>query len=211
MQTRIIALSRQVGTGGEDVAQGVAAKLGHRYIDYQIVQDAAHEAGVSSETVGDAQHTPSLMTRILEGLARSPSIPSGGWSDPGTLQTSPLVTSADYRSIIETVIRDIGEQGESVILGHGAAIILADRRDVLRVLITGTAKPRAKRLTESMAIDERAALKVVERTDRERVDYFRRFYNCEWLSPSVYDLCLNSDKLSTDEMVGIICHAVGVG
>jgi cytidylate kinase len=119
-----------------------------------------------------------------------------------------MVTSSDYRRFIEGVVRDIGEHGDAVILGHGAGIILADRADNLRILITGTAKPRAQRIVEMMDVDEKQALKVVERTDRERVDYFRRFYNSEWLSPTTYDLCLNSDKLSTDDMVGIILHTL---
>ena len=45
MNTRVVTISRQVGTGGEEVAQAVAASLGLRFIDYQVIQQAAEDAG----------------------------------------------------------------------------------------------------------------------------------------------------------------------
>lgn len=210
MNIRVIALSRQIGTQGEEIAIEVSRRLGFRYVDYQVVQAAAQEANVSPETVGEAEHTPSLLTRILEALARSPSIPSGGWTDPGTLTTSPLVTSTDYRRFIEQVIRDIAEEGESVILGHGATVVLNQRPDTLRAMVTGTAGVRTKRVMESMGVDEKEAKRIVERTDNERVHYFERFYQAEWLATYSYDLCVNSDRLTTEQAADLIVKAAHV-
>jgi hypothetical protein len=105
------------------------------YIDYQVIQQAASEAGVSPETVSEAEHTPSLLTRILEALARNPSMPVAAWADPIPLSTTPLYTSADYRRFVEEVVRDLAEQGECVIVGHAAQVILRGRLDTVRVLI----------------------------------------------------------------------------
>ena len=41
MNTRNVAIARQVGASGEEVARAVADRLHLRYIDYQIIQDAA--------------------------------------------------------------------------------------------------------------------------------------------------------------------------
>ncbi len=62
MNIRIVAVARPVGTAGEEIAQLTAEKLGFRFYDYQVVQTAAQEAGVSPETVSEAEHTPSLLT-----------------------------------------------------------------------------------------------------------------------------------------------------
>lgn len=207
MNTRVIALSRQVGTAGEEVAQTVAERLGFRLIDYQVVQRAAQEAGVSPETVSEAEHTPSLLTRILEALARNPSMPVAAWADPVPLSTTPMLTSTEYRQFIEDVIRDLGRQGDCVIVGHGASVVLRGQADVLRALITGSPKVRARRIIEHMEVDERAALKTVERTDTERVDYFRRFYETEWLHPGTYDLCINTDQITPIQAADLIAYA----
>ncbi len=207
MSARVITIARQVGTTGEEVARGVATRLGYRFIDYQIIQEAAQEAGVSPETVSEAEHTPSLMTRILESLARTPSMPVAAWADPVPLATSPLLTSADYRRFVEDVIRDLATTGDCVIVGHSAQVTLRERHDTLRVLVTGSRKHRARRIMAGMGVEEKDALQTADRTDAERVDFFKRFYDAGWLSPWTYDLCLNSDHMKPEAIVDLIVAA----
>ncbi|MGE3075737.1 MAG: AAA family ATPase [Dehalococcoidia bacterium] len=207
MNTRVIAISRQVGTAGEDVAQAVSKRLGFRYVDYQLVQTAAAEAGVSPETVSEAEHTPSLMTRLLESLARNPTMPAAAWSDPLPLSSSPMYTSADYRRFVEDVIRETADQGECVIVGHAAQVILRERFDTLKVLVTGSDRHRARRIQAGMSVDEKEALKIVERTDHERVDYFHRFYDTGWLTPCTYDLCISTDHLNPEQAAELAIRA----
>ena len=204
MAARVVTVARQVGSTGEEIARGVAVRLGFRYIDYQIIQDAAREAGVSPETVSEAEHTPSLLTRMLESLARTPSMPVAAWADPVPLATSPLLTSADYRGFVEDVIRDLATTGDCVIVGHSAQVTLRERPDTLRVLVSGSRKHRARRIMVGMGVDEKTALQTADRTDAERVDFFHRFYDAGWLSPWTYDLCLNSDHLKPEECIDLI-------
>ncbi len=210
MNTRVVSVARQVGTAGEDIAHLVSAQLGFRFIDYQVVQAAAQEANVSPETVSESEHSPSLMTRILEALARNPTMPAAAWADPVPLASSPMFTSSDYRRFVEDVIRDLAEQGQCVIVGHAAQVILRERLDTLRVLVTGSPAYRARRIMAGMGVDEKTALKTVERTDHERVEYFNRFYETGWLSPWTYDLCLNTDHLNPEQASELICSAAAL-
>lgn len=207
MPARVITIARQVGTTGEEIARNVALRMGFRYIDYQIIQDAAREAGVSPETVSEAEHTPSLMTRLLESLARTPTMPVAAWADPVPLATSPLLTSADYRGFVEDVIRDLATTGDCVIVGHAAQVTLRERPDTIRVLISGSRKYRVRRIMQGMGVDEKAATQTAERTDAERLDFFHRFYDTGWLSPWTYDLCLNSDHLSAEHLTDLVVAA----
>ena len=207
MNTRVVSISRQVGVAGEEVAQALAGKLGFRYIDYQVIQDAAREADVSAETVSEAEHSPSLMTRLLESLARNPSMPSAGWADPVPLAASPLYTSNDYRRFVEQVIRETADQGDCVIVGHAAQVILRERLDTVRVLITGSRTHRARRIKAGMGVDEKEAVKIIEKTDSERVDYYRRFYDTGWLTPCTYDLCISTDHLNPEQAAELISRA----
>jgi cytidylate kinase len=144
------------------------------------------------------------MTRVLEALARSPTMPVAAWADPVPLATSPLFTSADYRRFVEQVIVDLAEQGDCVIVGHAAQVILRQRLDTVRVLVTGSNEYRSRRIMAGMGVDEKAALKTVERTDNERLDYFRRFYDIGWLSPCTYDLCINTDHVNPQQAGGLV-------
>lgn len=210
MNTRVVSISRQVGSAGEEVAAAVAARLGYRMVDYQVIQQAAREAGVSPEMVSESEHTPSLSTRILEALARTPAVPVAGWADPTPLSSSPLYNSLDYRHVVEDVIRDVADHGNCVIVGHAAQVILRERFDTLRVLVTGSPKQRSHRIMAGMGVDEKTAIKTVERTDDERRDYFRRFYDTPWLAPWTYDLTLNTDNMKTDAAAELIVRAAAL-
>ena len=207
MNIRVISISRQVGTAGEEVAQAVSNRLGFRYIDYQVIQDAAHEAGVSPETVSEAEHSPPLLTRLLEALARNPGLPAVGWADPTPIATSPLFTSSDYRRFVEQVIKATADKGDCVIVGHASQVILRSRFDTVRVLVTGSNAHRARRITTGMGVEEKEALKIIEKTDHERLDYYRRFYDTGWLTPCSYDLCISTDHLKPEQAAELVVRA----
>lgn len=211
MAIRVITIARQVGTGGEDVARIIAGATGYRLLDYHLIQEAAREAGVSPETVSNAEHKPSFLTRIIEALARNPVTPaSGQWGEPANIAATPLLTSMDYRQIIQQVIENFARQGDVVFLGHGAQFVLKDRPEVFRVLIAGSPEARTQRLIAAMATSEEKARALVARTDRERVDYFRTYYGEDWLAPASYDLAVNTDRIDPSAAAAVILAAAGI-
>jgi len=211
METRVITIARQVGTLGEDVARLVADELGYRLLDYRVVQAAAEEAGVSTETIAEAEHKPSFFTRILEALARNPAGPaSGQWMEPLDMSGTPLLTSADYRDLVRQVVEDYASQGDVVFLGHGAQFMLEGRTDVLRVLVTGSPDARTRRVMTGMACSEEQAREVIHRTDRERSEYFKQYFDGDWLAASAYDLVVNTDRLNPAQAAGLILSAATI-
>lgn len=204
MNARVVSIARQAGCGGEEVARAVAGRLGFRYVDYQIIQRAAEDAAVSPDTVSEAERAPSLMTRILEALARNPSVPVAAWSDPVPLATSPMYTSIDYRKFVEGVITDLASHGDCVIVGHAGQVILRERADTVKVLITGSRTNRVRRLMRGMNVDEKTALRTIDQTDSERLDYYKRFYDSGWLSPCSYDVSISTDHLDPEQAAEVI-------
>jgi len=210
MNTRVVSITRQVGVAGEEVAAEVARRLGWRVVDYQVIQRASEESGVSVETVTEAEHVPSLATRVLEALARNPSVPVAAWADPLPLAMSPMSTSTDYRQMIEAVLRETADRGDCVIVGHAASAILSNRRDTLRVFVTGTIDARVRRIMFTMGANSEAALKTIKKSDHERAEYFRRFYEVGFLDPFAYDLCINTDHLSPEQTADLIVGAAAL-
>lgn len=207
MNTRVITIARTVGSLGEEVAREVARRMDYRYVDYQIVQQAANDAGASPEAIAEAQQAPSLLTRLLETLARNPSMPETVWANPAAPIDSPLYTSADYRRFVEQVVTDIANQGGAVILGHSAQAVLRGRPDVLRALVTASLDHRVRRVMTMMGVDAKEAEKTVKRSDHERLVFMDRIYELGWLSPEAYDICLNTDHLNPEQAADLVIKA----
>ncbi len=205
---RVVTVSRQIGSNGEAIAREVANRLEFRYLDREVIVRASEEAGVTPELVADAEHLPSLKARMLRALSSSSEMMAASWLALAPPLPDAVYTSEHYRGLLEDVIREVAREGSAVILGHGAQIILRDRWDVLRVLVSASPQTRVMRLSEQMPDGEaEAARREMERSDAERAGYFERVYGAQWLSPALYDLCLGTDRWSVAEAASLVCAA----
>jgi cytidylate kinase len=202
----VICISGTDGAAAEQIAPLVASRLGFRLVNERIVAEAAREAGVDERLVADVEKRKSLVSRVLSGI--SPSDLSGASAlGPMPMMLEPTPASDALRGLIRSTIEQIAEQGDSVIVAHAASFALAGKPQVLRVLITGAAAERAKRVAESHGCGATEAEKLVSRGDANRADYIKRFYGIAAESPSDYDLVINTDRLSTELAADAVVHA----
>jgi hypothetical protein len=208
VNVRMVTVSRQLGTNGEKIARCVADELGFRYFDDEVIQRAAKVAGVPLQAVISAEHAPSFKQRMVEALSGNRGLTSLAWYDPTPLLSNPLYTSEHYRALIYEVLRALAKEGDAVVLGHAAQIVLNNRWDTLKVLISGSVPLRALRVREmGIADDGAAALRVITNSDNERTSFFDRFHGVTWLSAVNYDICLNTDHIRVPQAVELICEA----
>ena len=198
---RVVCVSRTLGAGGEAIAYQVATELGYRYVDDEIVSRAAEVAGVTTEEIERAEHSQSLVTRIMEALAATPPVSEGGFVQP------PVRPAGNYSHIIEHVIRETAESGDVVIVAHGGSHALRNRGDVLRVFVTASPDVRRDRLTRDGGVEEGAAKKAVESSDKERMKYLERFYNLKEEQAIHYDVTVNTDNIDDTVAVGLVVAA----
>ena len=74
------------------------------------------------------------------------------------------------------------------------------------MLVTASAETRAQRMAEAKGVDERAAMKLVAESDAGRADYLKRFYGLRAEPPTLYDVVVNTDRLSLEEAAALIAE-----
>ena len=119
-------------------------------------------------------------------------------------------TPDDLRLLIRAAIQEIAREGRAVIVAHAASMTLATRTDVVRVLVTASAETRARRLVAARGIASEAAAAAVATSDRNRRDYFRRFYDIAQELPTHYDLVVNTDVLAPEQAAEVIACAARI-
>ena len=199
MQTRVVTVSHATGAGGSAIAHAVAARLGFRYIDEDIIAVAAQKQGVDAALVADTERRKTFVERLIAGLAEAVNPAAMGG---GTLVTETVTPDASLRTLIIDAIRETADRGNAVIVSHGASIPLAGRADTLRVFVTASVDTRVRRVAQSGG--KRDAARFVGDNDVARADYLQRFYGIEQELPTHYDLVINTDALSFDEAADII-------
>lgn len=205
-QTRVVTISHATGAGGDNIGRSVAKGLGFRYVDEEIIQLAAERHGIDAEIVADAERRKGLLDRILGDMAAPPMMlePTGGMT---MLPREAFVTREDVRALIVDAIKETADRGNVVIVSHAAGIPLTGRRDVLRVLITASFEPRARRVAEATRGSKADAEKSLKTSDAGRADYFVRFYGIEQELPTHYDVVINTDTLTPEEATDLVIAA----
>jgi cytidylate kinase len=198
MTASVVTFSTQIGSGGGRIARAVAEKLRFRYYDWEVISQAATEAGVSPEVlaVATSERPPGFFERMMSRLM---GLGAGEeFSGQAAAPRMSMMNSEDYRQFLEHVVKELGAQGDAVIVNHSGQVILKDLPGVLKVLVTGSPERRAGRMAETMGRDPALARETVANSDKQRFDYFQRVYHVEWLSMRHYDLAINTDRVSAE-------------
>jgi cytidylate kinase len=196
------------------VGQAVAVRLGFRYVDEQIITRAAELAQVDPAVIAAAEKRKRFLERMVDKLAAAQEmigpVALGTLLPVGGVLTEPVMgklVADDARTLIRAAIHEVALRGDAVIVAHAASLALATLPGVLRVLVTASVETRARRLVELQGMSEQAAAALVAETDRNRQDYFRRFYEVRDERPTHYDLVINTDAVTPDEAVELIAFA----
>jgi uncharacterized protein YoaH (UPF0181 family) len=218
MPCRLVCVSSTDAVSGQAVGRLVAGRLGFHYVDEQIVVRAAELAQVDPALVAAAEKRQPLLQRLMEKLAVAEGmigpvalgtlLPIGG----ALIETLPLKADLDdLRVLIRAAIHEVAKRGEAVIVAHAASMALASHEGVLRALVTASVETRIRRLVASAGMSDAEAAAAVARSDRNRQDYLRRFYEVREELPTHYDLVINTDAQTPEEAAAIVAFAARPG
>lgn len=193
----IITVARQFGSGGRDIAKALAEKLGVKFYDKELISLAAKESGMSPEVFEkiDEQATNSLLYSLSMGLYNF----GNGFSAMGDLPVNDKLYIIQHK-----MIKRIADEGPCVILGRCADYILKDRKNVINIFINADMEYRKAHAIEFHHIEKRRAEQIINKTDKNRANYYSFYSGQKWGQAQNYDLCINSGRMSQEDAVNLI-------
>jgi len=198
-----ITISRLYGSGGGEIAARLAHRLGWQLVDHEVVVRVAHSLGITEEEAeARDEHTADLISRILSSFSLV--YPSPEPLSPPT----PADGEHIYQDTLRQVIEQVAAEGHAVIIGRGSHLLLADRRDVLRVAVVAPERQRIAYVARREGLDEAHAQDRIRRKDADRRRYVETHYRQRPFQPQDYDLTVNTAVLSLDQTLDLICLAL---
>jgi len=179
-----ITISRQLGSLGSDAARQAADRLGYRVVwRDELINQAARRAG-----------TPEVALAAIDELR--------------LLEIRPSLKACEaYCQAMQQVMEELAALGNVVIVGRAGQATLHGRPDVLHVRVIAPAQVRAERVTSRRGIPIAAAQAQVEASDRYRYNYVRRFYHVRWDDPDLYDMIINTERVTSEAAAELIAQA----
>lgn len=194
----VVNIGRQLGSGGREIGEKLAARLGIDFYDKELIGLASEESGLCREFFEKADEKASQ--GIIGGLfgMRFPFI-----SDGAIPATNCLSNDALFK-VQSDVIRKLAEEKSCVFVGRCADYILRDNPRCLNIFISCSNAERAKRLCRIHSISEHAAEEMMNKADKRRSEYYNYYSYKAWGAAATYHLCVDSSVLGIDATVDFV-------
>jgi peroxiredoxin/cytidylate kinase len=200
----VITISKQEGSGGDEIALKVSKILGYAYFDKSLMLSEAKSLGISDEDIADFSEdeykVKSFVDKIF--LRKKPIAPSNSLKESAINRKT--LDEEECLSAIQAVINSLASRGKTVIVGRGGQAILKHKVGVLNVRIVAPSTIRIERVMKNRGLSREDALRFIKDNDQAAAEYLRRFYNIDWEDPEIYDLVLNTGKMDLNTAAQII-------
>ena len=198
MANKIYTIGREFGSGGREVGEKLAAKLGIKLYDKELLQQAAKDSGFCEEIFENHDEKPTnsfLYSLVMDTYSVS------GYSAAPFLDM-PLNHTV-FLAQFET-IKKIAEKESCVIVGRCADYALSDNPDCINIFIHADLDVRIKNVSRNLNITENKARDIINKTDKQRASYYNYYTSKKWGDSKSYNLSLDAGKLGTDNCVEMI-------
>ena len=194
----IITIGREYGSGGRQIGQALAGRLGISFYDKELITLAAKKSGLSDEFIEHNEQR--VKGGLMHSFATSSAYHNGFFSG----QYLPLSESIFISQA--QVIRDIAEKESAVIVGRCADYILAGRENTINIFIHAPMEARVKRIMALYHLDEAAAIKAITTSDKERGNHYFRYTDMKWGKAQNYDICVNSALMGVEKTAEMLAN-----
>jgi cytidylate kinase len=182
----ILVISHQMGAGGPEIGMALAKRLGYRYVNQELLLDAARRYGLAEEKLSHLEESkPTLFERF-------------------DTETRHHIT------VLQTTLLEFAELDNCVLMRGGGQWLLRGVPHALRVRLIAPFEHRVKQWIKRTAEttgetpSQRAATDFVRRDDSEKAGRMRYLYEVDIADPTLYELIVNSEKLRQDAVVDLL-------
>lgn len=194
-----VNIGRQLGSGGREIGEKLAVRLGIDFYDKELINLASEESGLCREFFEKADEKASQ--GIIGGLfgMRFPFIGDGAM--PPAMNC--LSNDALFK-VQSDVIRKLASEKSCLFVGRCADYILRDNPRCANVFISSSHEDRIERLCRLHSITKEAAENMMEKADKKRSDYYNYYSYKTWGAAASYHLCIDSSVLGIEGTVDFV-------
>lgn len=207
----VIVIGRQFGSGGHEIGDKLAKKLGIPLYDKDILAKIAEEKEIEEEH----------LYKMDENLKGNHWLNVGLQAKGMGVLGSSFLFETDTRAVIgrdqvftwqSEMIRNLAENEDCIIIGRCADYVLRDHPGLISIFITAPLADREARIAERYPNHQRDAYETynefVRRTDRARANYYSFHTDRDWGDIGNYHLVVDATRLGVDGTVEMLADYV---
>ena len=197
----VVTIGREFGSGGREIGESIAEKLNFTFYSEKLVSKASEVTGIDESIFREVDERQKKSFWYM--FAMTNILPDGTEESLATLPTNEKLFIEQTK-----VIEDLAEKENCVIVGRCSNYILKDLPNALHIFIYSNPNSKLRRTMERQNMSEHEAKKLIHKIEKERRTYYNYYTEYTWGDSQGYDICLDSSRLSEEEIVDIVYDLV---
>ena len=181
----IIAISRGTKSGGLELTERLSNRLGYKTLSREeVLAESAERFNIMEEFLQvKLDKTPSLWQRFTDEHGR-------------------------YIRFIQCALLQAVKQDNVIYHGHAGQFLLRGLPNVLKLRIEAPLEYRVRPVMAEFGYSHNQAVEYIEKVDDERRRWVKMVYNQDWCDPALYDVCVNLQNMSMDNICDVVAMVV---
>lgn len=197
----VITINRELGSGGRTVGEILAKKLGVSFYDKALIKALEEKYNLTADEI---EKLKGRKTRWWEDFKRVADIGNGLVDSRSCIakygkEPDVLTTENVFKAETE-ILHEIAAEESCVIAGRCGFFLFRNHPNHLSVLIQAPPSFRVARVVAKQHVSEEEARKIIEKVDKMRENYVKRFTGTTRYDTRNYDLVFNADG-KTEEQI----------
>lgn len=205
----VITINRELGSGGRTIGEKLAKRLEVPFYDKALIQglkDRYHLSTEEIERLKGQRHN--WWSDFKRSMMMVPNYMSPDYVPGKTPIPDFLITDDIFQTETE-ILKGIAADGSCVIAGRSGFHIFRDHPNHLSILIQASMDFRISRVMQKQNISAEEARSIIDKVDKGRENYVQKYTGTSRYDTRNYQLVINVDEHSEDEIVDMILIYLG--
>ena len=207
----VITINRELGSGGRTVGRKLAEKLNVAFYDKALINELKKKFQLDTEQIEKLKSGKSDWWRefINSAMYMGQGMNEMWYYQRMTGQEGYLVTSSDMFKMDKEILTQVAAEDSCIIAGRNGFSVFADHPNHLSIFIQAPLEYRIQRIMGKQNLTREEAEKVIKKVDDMRESYVKKYSGTSRYDTRNYDLVVNMEGKTEDEVVELILQFIG--
>lgn len=193
----VITIARGFGSGGRTIGKALADELGINYYDKELLKLVSQSTGINEQMFSqvDEKLKGTVIWKVAQNVYRGENLGK---------QNEDYAMNISMFNYTARVLTEIAKRESCVVIGRCADYILRGNENVIRIFVHASEDTCVRNVSEKSSMTDSEIRQFIEKTDRNRAEYYKYFTGGDWKDATNYDLCIDTDKMTVRQSIDVI-------
>lgn len=205
----VITINRELGSGGRTVGRKLAEKLGVPFFDKALINALEEKYNLD---VAEIEKLKGRNHSWWADFKRVVAIGQGFNSNYYAMNVGDepdFLTTEEIFKAEQEILKGIAEEESCIVAGRSGFFVFRNHPNRLSIFIQASMDFRIQRVMKKQNVTEAEAQKIIEKVDKMRENYVKKYTGKTRYDTRNYDLVVSADGKTEDEIVDLIMMYIG--